>query len=78
MKFEQYSRLAICLNIFWFLVNNSKTISKFEKKIFPLVCRACQDLSIDIAITHCSSFDQYSSLSIRLSFEYFFVFWPLI
>ena len=28
--------------IFWFLVNNSKTISKFEKK-FPLVCRACQD-----------------------------------
>ena len=31
--FDQYSRVAICLNIFWFSANNSKPNLKFEKKL---------------------------------------------
>ena len=32
LHFNQYSELAISLNIFLFSANNSKTNSKFEKK----------------------------------------------
>ena len=34
LHFDQYSRFAIHLNIFWFSSNNSITNSKFEKKAF--------------------------------------------
>ena len=37
MHFDQYSRLAIHLNIFRFLDKISKTNSKFQKS-FPFVC----------------------------------------
>ena len=39
LHFDQYSRLAIRLNIFRLSAINSKTNSKFEKSL-PLVCRA--------------------------------------
>ena len=39
VKFDQYSRLAIRLNIFRFSANNSKTNQKYVKS-FQLVCRA--------------------------------------
>ena len=47
LQFGQYSRLAIRLNIFWFSAINSKTNLKYEKS-FSIVCRACQDESIDV------------------------------
>ena len=46
LHFDQYSRLAICFNIFRFSAINSKT-NLNRKKCFPLVCRARRDKSID-------------------------------
>ena len=46
LHFDQYSRLAIHFNIFWFSVINLKTNLKFQKS-FPLVYRT-QDESIDV------------------------------
>ena len=60
MHYDQYSRLAICLNIFQFSVINSKTILKFGKS-FSLVSRTCRDESIDI-ITHCTLINIHASL----------------
>ena len=47
LHFDQYSRLTILLDIFRYSAKISKTNYKFEKN-FPLVCRACQDESIDV------------------------------
>ena len=47
MHFDQYSRLAIRLNIFRLSANDSKTNLKFVKS-FLLVRRARRDKSIDI------------------------------
>ena len=64
LHFDQYSRLAIRLNIFLFSANNSKTKSKFGIS-FPLACRSCWDKSIDV---------QYQRFKIKTksgySFEY--------
>ena len=47
LKFDQYSRFAISLHIFWFSTKNSKTNLKFEKS-FSLVCRTRHDEFIDV------------------------------
>ena len=54
-QFDQYSRLAIRLNIFSFLVINLKKNLKLEKSS-PLVCRAHRHKSNDVATstTHCN------------------------
>ena len=45
LHFDQYSRLAILLNIFPFPAIDSKTN---KKKKIPLVCRIRRDESIDV------------------------------
>ena len=57
---DQYSPLAIRLNIFRFSANNLKTNFKYEKS-FAFVCRACQDESIDIT-TRCTLINIHASL----------------
>ena len=46
LHFDQYSRLAIRLNIFRYSAIKSETILKFEKN--PLVCWARYDKFIDV------------------------------
>ena len=69
-SFDQYSYLAIRLNIFLFSAINSKTNLKFEKS-FPLVYRACQDESNDIGIRKTLNFDRYWRFAIRLEIFWF-------
>ena len=47
LQFDQYSRLAFCLNLFIFLANYFETNLKLVRS-FPLVCRVHQEESIDI------------------------------
>ena len=47
LHFDQQSRLIICLNIFRFSANNSKTNLKFEKS-FPFDRSAVRDKYIDV------------------------------
>ena len=61
LHFDQYSRRAICFNIYRFFFFCHLFENEFEK-ILPLVCRACQDESIDIHITHCTLINIHASI----------------
>ena len=56
-----HALIAIPLNIFLFSAIIPKTNLKFEKS-FSLVCRACWEKSIDIAITHWNLINIHASL----------------
>ena len=61
LQFDQYWRLAICLNIFWFSVKISKANLKLKKKAFRMFVEFVKTKQL---IQSTLQFDQYSRLTI--------------
>ena len=76
LNFDQFSGLAIHLNIFMFLANNLKTNLKFEKNInFQSVSNLVELVKKNLLIYITLILDQYSRLSNHLNI---FSFWQII